>query len=225
MAVTIVRHVPFEGPALILPWLVSRHIAFRVCDVWDGEDLPGDPGDGVISMGGPMSVHDRARFPWIEREQALIGAAIAAGVPTLGVCLGAQQMAMARGGAVVPCSEREIGWYPVTIDVARAPCALPSEATVFHWHGEGIDPSEPGDGAVIWAATSVCSTQAVSYGPRAVALQFHLEMDAAAVEAIIGGAGDELEDGGRLVQDASAMVTSAVETAPLLSAVLGSIFA
>ena len=51
---------------------------------------------GLVVMGGPMGVHDD--LAWLEPERALLRAAVEAGLPVLGVCLGAQQLAAALGG-------------------------------------------------------------------------------------------------------------------------------
>ena len=44
-----------------------------------------------------MSVNDEALFPWLKAEKAFLRTAVEAGVPTLGVCLGAQLIASAFG--------------------------------------------------------------------------------------------------------------------------------
>ena len=70
--------------------------------------------DGLIVMGGPMSVGDDARYPWLRDERALIAAAIATDTPTLGVCLGSQLIAAVAGAPVTPGPVPEIGWYRIT---------------------------------------------------------------------------------------------------------------
>src|SRR5690625_1310248 len=66
-----------------------------------GEALPdADRLDGLVVLGGTMSVRDVQDHPWLTAERELLDAAVAQGVPTLAVCLGAQQLAVARGGQV-----------------------------------------------------------------------------------------------------------------------------
>ena len=60
-------------------------------------------------MGGTMGVADDDAFAWLEPERRLLAAAVAAGITTLGVCLGAQQLALATGGTVSPGPAPEIG--------------------------------------------------------------------------------------------------------------------
>ncbi len=56
--------------------------------------------EGLVIMGGPQNVTDAANYPWMQQELELIKAAHAAELPVVGVCLGAQMIAQALGGAV-----------------------------------------------------------------------------------------------------------------------------
>ncbi|MGV3592347.1 MAG: type 1 glutamine amidotransferase, partial [Gammaproteobacteria bacterium] len=76
-----------------------------------------------------------------------------------------------------------------------------SAMTVFHWHGDRFEiPS----GAVHLMSSAACDNQAFVYGKKVLALQFHLEMDLAAVRAIAAACADELRRAakGRWVQSA-----------------------
>ena len=64
--------------------------------------------------------------------------------------------------------------------------------TVYHWHGDRF---ELPAGAVHLMSSAACDNQAFLVGARTVGLQFHLEMDAAAVQAIVKECGHELEHG------------------------------
>ena len=66
-----------------------------------GDVLPGaEELTALIVLGGAMAIHDDAEHPWLAAERDLLTAAVDHGVPTLAVCLGAQQLAAARGGHV-----------------------------------------------------------------------------------------------------------------------------
>lgn len=183
--VLVLRHVPWEGPAL-----VARALAEHAADVpvlvrevvRDAEpDLP-DPSAlaGLVVMGGPMNADDDDRYPGLAAERALLAAAVDADVPTLGVCLGMQLLARALGAAVHPAHGTEIGLAPVEV-VADDPVLRPlgPVPTVVHWHSDAADLPA---GATLLARTAVTPVQAFRAG-TALGLQFHLELDVADVES------------------------------------------
>jgi GMP synthase-like glutamine amidotransferase len=148
------------------------------------ESLP-DPEsvDFLIAMGGPMSVNDEERHPWLRQEKAFVRAAVSRGLPILGICLGAQLIASALGSRVYPSPAREIGWFPVEAvpaggDVFR----FPDRVSAFHWHGETFDLPP---GAVRLARSVGCENQAFQLGRNVIGLQFHLETTVESAERLI----------------------------------------
>jgi GMP synthase-like glutamine amidotransferase len=176
-------------------------------------------------LGGPMNVYEHARHPWLADETAFIGEALRAGKSVLGLCLGAQLMAVALGGHVAANAHREIGWGPVeTVPEARADAralCFPARFTTFHWHGDTF--SLPA-GAVWLFRSEACAHQGFAWGERAVGLQFHPEITAEAVEAWIevarktGGEGGGDLRPGPYVQTAAAMRDGAGARAGLVAA-------
>ncbi|WP_420114570.1 type 1 glutamine amidotransferase [Pseudactinotalea sp.] len=55
--------------------------------------------DGLVILGGTMNVHDEAT-PWLPDVRTYLSDAVEQGVTTLGICLGAQLLAVALGGDV-----------------------------------------------------------------------------------------------------------------------------
>ena len=98
MRALVLQHVPFEGSARIGDW-IGRHCEHEhVCYLYADAHLPAlDSFDLLVVMGGPMSVHDEAQYPWLVAEKRLIRAALDAGKKVLGICLGAQLLAQALG--------------------------------------------------------------------------------------------------------------------------------
>ena len=182
MRVLAFRHVPFEGLGRIAPVLEARGIACDCADLYrDTADLP-DPAnyDGLIFMGGPMSVNDR--LPYLAEEMRSIEQAARRRQPVLGVCLGSQLIAKAMGARVYRNAVKEIGWFEVEFTAGAADDALfagsqPREL-IFHWHGETFDlPS----GAVHLASSDRCRHQAFRCGESIYGLQFHLEVTPAMI--------------------------------------------
>ena len=135
---------------------------------------------GLVVMGGPMSVHED--LSWLADERALLRAAVEAGRPVLGVCLGAQQLAAALGAAVIegPAPECGVGEVHLTADADRDPVfgPAPTPLPCVHWHGDTF--ALP-DGAVRLAGNAAYENQAFRFGDRAYGLQFHVEVTASLV--------------------------------------------
>jgi GMP synthase-like glutamine amidotransferase len=179
------QHVPFESPGSILPWLTQHGASVASTRLFEAHTLPAvDDFDLLVVMGGPMSVNDEARHPWLIAEKRLVRDAIESGRAVVGVCLGAQVIASALGSRVFQNEAREIGWFPIAATPTPAPGTLrwPDKLTVFHWHGETFDlPS----GAVRLASSEGCLNQAFQIGDRVVGLQFHLEATPETVAAMV----------------------------------------
>jgi len=179
--VAIFRHTCGEGPGYFATFLERRAIPWQLIKIDTNEALPADPQEfsGLVFMGGPMSVNDP--LPWIDQELALIRAAVAHGIPTLGHCLGGQLMAKALGATVTKNPQKEIGWGTVRVQdnaVAREWFDDLTEFISFHWHGETFAlPS----GATRILESPHCVHQAFAIGPH-LGLQCHVEM----TETMIG---------------------------------------
>lgn len=206
MRISVLQHVPFEGPAAIAQWAERRGYPLALSRLYAGEPLPAlDDFDRLVVMGGPMSVGDTDAYPWLVGERALIAEAVAEGKSIVGVCLGAQLIAAALGARVYRNAHKEIGWLPIRLtEPARALdlCdGLPSEQTVFHWHG---DTFELPPGAVHLAESEGCAHQAFLVDDRVLALQFHLESTPESVAAICEHCADEIQPA-RYVQTVAEM--------------------
>ena len=203
-----------------MPWQLVK--------VDEGEPIPGNPAafSGLAFMGGPMSVNDD--LPWIAPALALIQAAVRAGVPVLGHCLGGQLIAKALGGAVERNPVREIGW-------GRVDVAAGDEASAwfgadirhfesFHWHGEAFTLPP---GATRLLSSPHCENQAFSVGSH-LAMQCHVEMTPELVRAWCNEWRGEVEALARCtpsVQAPSAMLEALEEKVRGLNAVADRVYA
>ncbi|WP_246144549.1 type 1 glutamine amidotransferase [Actinacidiphila oryziradicis] len=109
--------MPGEGPYAIGTALEAAGLGMRVCRVWAGDPVPEDLTgvEALVVMGGPMSAYRDDGFPTQGAELELLRAALAAQVPVLGVCLGAQLLAVAAGGTARPGTGLQVGWGPVRL--------------------------------------------------------------------------------------------------------------
>ena len=191
--VAIFRHAASEGPGYFATVLDRHGIPWRVNRTDEGEPVPANPREfsGLVFMGGPMSVNDD--LPWVAPALRLIRAAVDAGIPVLGHCLGGQLMAKALGGQVTRNPVREIGWGRVDVldnDVAaRWLGAGRHSFDAFHWHGETFSiPS----GAVRILSSPDCDNQAFALGPH-LGMQCHVEMTPDLIRAWCRDWGREVE--------------------------------
>jgi GMP synthase (glutamine-hydrolysing) len=106
-----------------------------------GDPLPETLDDhaGAVIFGGPMSANDPDDY--VRREIDWIAVPLREDRPFLGICLGAQMLAVQLGARVAPHPEgrAQIGYYPIRPTAAgRAICAdWPDH--VYHWHREGFE--------------------------------------------------------------------------------------
>lgn len=174
----VFQHVPHEGLGALEPFF-SRLGAEVACTRSFAGELPPDVSayDFLVVLGGPMSVYEEDAYPWLAPEKVAIGEALRAGKAVLGLCLGAQLMSVALGGAVTRNPHREIGWWPVEKLPGRgdhwAASCFPDRFETFHWHGDTF--SVP-PGATALFRSEGCAHQGFAWGERAVALQFHPEI-------------------------------------------------
>jgi GMP synthase (glutamine-hydrolysing) len=181
----VLQHAAHEGPGTVATVLDAAGVEHRTVRLYRGEALPAlaDLG-GLVAMGGPMGVGDTAEHPWLAPERALLRGAVDDGLPVLGVCLGAQQLAAALGAEVTTGPAEEVGPGQVELTAAgrRDPVLGPeyngltgTSVPCVHWHRDTF--ALP-DGAVHLAATRAFPHQAFRIGARAYGLQFHVEVDA-----------------------------------------------
>lgn len=195
MSVLVLQHVPFEGPDACAEWFLAAGHAVSIVALYRGDPLPTVASASfVLVMGGPMSVNDEAEFPWLVEEKRFVRAAVEAGIPVLGICLGAQLLAAAFGARVYPNPVKEIGWWPVEGVDHGDPGAFrfPRAFTPLHWHGETFDLPR---GAVHLARSTACANQAFQLGPRAIGVQFHLESTGAGLRGMVAHGRHELAPG------------------------------
>lgn len=192
-----VTHVPFEDLGSLGGVLAQRSFAVQMLDACTADRHTFDAlnPDLLVVLGGPIGAYESDVYPFLAGEMALIRRRLEAQRPTLGICLGAQLMAAALGAAVYPGRNgKEIGWSAISGGSDAASC--PAIAALFapglqvlHWHGDTFDLPA---GAAHLAASAQYPNQAFAVGRHALALQFHPEVSAAALERWYVGHASEL---------------------------------
>lgn len=143
-----------------------------------GDTLPELTPDiaGVVVFGGRQSAADIGSYPYLADEMAFIEKVLAAGVPLLGICLGAQLIIRVLGGQVGPLNGNlhEFGYYPVT-PTAEGRDFLPDtlHVTEAHYHTFTLP-----EGVTLLASGESYANQAFRHGDRVYGVQFHPECTA-----------------------------------------------
>lgn len=194
----VLHHGAVTGPDQLVPSLDGRSAQLPRVD----HDLTLDPSlptlddvAGLLVLGGIMGVHDDD--PWLEGERALLREAVENGVPTFGICLGAQQLGLALGGEVerLPAMHRSVpalrrtGAGSEHEVLAGWPDGAPA---VFH-HNDAVTTLPEGAVVLLEGAAGVTSAWRDA-SDRAIAVQFHPEASATTVRAWEEGQGDVRED-------------------------------
>ena len=194
--VLCVRNDRDDTLGITVPALGEHGVPVTRLDAFDAEvrwpEL--DEISGLVVFGGEMNVDDIDRFPYLLTQRQLVRRAIDAGLPVLGICLGAQMLARALDAQVYRAPVRELGFKPVRITDAgqtdQLLAAFHSGDRVFQWHEDTFDLP---DGAELLAAGDDVQVQAFRMGRNAWGVQFHFEVDAEGVDAWLRVAEPSLE--------------------------------
>jgi len=198
--VLVVEHEAACPPAHVGRWLEDAGCRTVVCRPYAGDPLPALPAhDALVVLGGSIGANDDADAPWLTPLKAMVRDAAATGVPTLGICLGHQVVAVALGGAADrnPRGQQvgllEQGWLPEASDDALlAGSALPLRG--IQWNDD-IVTALP-DGARLLAATPAGEPQVVRFAPTVWGVQSHPEADVGVLRSWADGDRDDhLEKG------------------------------
>ena len=179
--VLVVEHEADCPPALFGGWLAESGCRLEISRPYAGDPLPRLDGyDGLLILGGPMGAADDAEHAWLGPVKEQVREAVRTGLPTLGICLGHQLIAVALGGEIgvndlgQQLGVLDVGW---TSDAAADPLigSLATPRRGVQWNNDVVTALP--DGATVLAATPRQEIQAVRYAPTVWGVQLHPEVD------------------------------------------------
>jgi GMP synthase (glutamine-hydrolysing) len=181
--VLVVQHEADTGAGLFGGWLAAAGLVLDTRHLYAGDEVnPGTTYDGLLVLGGAMGPAEDERCPWLPAVREVMAEAVASSLPLLGICLGAELLALASGGAVrrgvrgPELGVLDLELYPAAaLDPLFA--GLASPARVVQWHCEEIS-SLPA-GATLLAGSRAYGNQVFRVGERAWGVQGHPEVTAA----------------------------------------------
>ena len=191
------QHVPFEGIACIEDWIALRNHSVSATRLYEDASFPAyDSFDWLIVMGGPMGVYDEEKYPWLQAEKEFIRGAISNDKTVIGICLGAQLLAVVLGARVYTNKYKEIGWF----DIGNPPGFMNEKweyninggIKAFHWHGDTFDLPQ---NSIHLFSSAACENQGFLYKSNVLGLQFHFEATPQSVMEMVSNGEEELTEG------------------------------
>ncbi len=152
-----------------------------------GHGVPQDLDDlhGLLVLGGAQNVDQN--LPWMRQEHELLRKAHGAGLPVVGLCLGAQIIAQALGGKVEKMEAPEVGFKKVRIlqpgQTETMLAGVPWECMQYLSHQLKVKVQHARD--QLLASNDACKTQCSKAGHRTFAFQFHFELDRPGLERLV----------------------------------------
>lgn len=170
-----IRHLAFEDAGTLESVLQNRGIALRYLEAGVDDLSPAKDADLLVVLGGPIGIYEVDRYPFLKDELAIIETAVKKGVSAIGICLGCQALAAVLAARVYPGKQKELGWDEMilTKEGKASPVGAIEGIRVLNWHGDTFDLPT---GATRLASTAITPNQAFTYGPKVLALQFHVEL-------------------------------------------------
>jgi GMP synthase-like glutamine amidotransferase len=179
--ILVVQHEQGTGPGYLGQVLAECGMDLDLLRPYRGDVLPHDLSGhhGLIVLGGTPDPYDDLATPWLPAVRALLAEALDREVPTLGICLGGEILAMLAGGKVRRAQHGvEVGVHRLVVtDAGRNDplfAGLPDAVPAVEWHVEEIAALPPG--SVALCSSERFPNQAFRVGPCAWGTQFHPEV-------------------------------------------------
>lgn len=185
MRVLTIQHQADAPAGMVGDWLLEFGAKLDVVRPDLGMPLPESLRGyaGLLVLGGAMGAYDDQDAPWLPAVKRLLATAVEASLPTLGICLGHQLLAVAAGGTVAARpAGRTMGTVGLrlTMDALLDPLfgALRRPYTAVRWHQDVV--TEPPPASVVMAMADQ-EVHGFRVGEAAWGVQVHPEASAAIV--------------------------------------------
>lgn len=174
-AIELQRGCPLDRFA---DWLGD--VPVQVIRPYAGDPVPTAVDGGLIVLGGQLSPYDDMLAPWLSDVRQTLAAAVAVTLPVMGICLGAQLLAVACGGDVDVAAAPGLESGVVNVNWRASAAAdpllhgLPDPCPAPSMHADAVSrlPAEAD-----WLASSdMYPYQAFRVGKAAWGVQFHPEV-------------------------------------------------
>lgn len=185
--VLVIRNDVNEGAGQL-----GRLISIRAHDQiefpgWEADYTALKSGDfsGLLVPGGAQGACETETYPYLADEIDLTMTFMEKELPVIDLCLGAQLLATALGGVVKHDTQKEPGWFEISINEEGRKDALmrhhPPNASAFHFHGDYF---ETPPGCVRLASSDLTRCQLFRYGDNVYGFQYHVEVDYPLIEVM-----------------------------------------
>lgn len=187
--IVAIQNGPSAPINLVGKWLTEAGFEIRTIHAYAKQPLPKNVAElqryigesrlaALIPLGGSIGALDDEEAPWLPLERGLIADAIARDLPVLGICLGAQLLAVSLDGEIDKGVKPEIGLTEIRMSSADDPIfgdLASQQLPTIQWHQDVVTrlPSE----AISLASSSHCRNQIYRVGRIHYGLQFHPEAD------------------------------------------------
>ena len=187
--IVAIQNGPSAPINLVGKWLTEAGFEIRTIHAYAKQPLPRNVAGlrhyvgsadlaALIPLGGSIGALDDADAPWLLDERALIADTVSANIPVLGICLGAQLLAVSLDGEIAKGNKPEIGLTEIEMSQVEDPIfgELASKSLpTIQWHQDVVS-RLPHD-ALSLASSAHCSNQIYRVGRIHYGLQFHPEAD------------------------------------------------
>lgn len=225
----VIEHEGDTGLGRLHP-AMAEHLDVEVRQMHRGDPVPADARAegyaGLVVLGGVPAAWEDDVAPWLPATRRLMATCVEQGLPTFGICLGGQLLALAcggevrRGGAGLEVGVVDLVTLPAADEdplLAVVPRTTGAGFRAAQWHQDAVLALPPG--AVLLVTGERYPHQAYRLGDRAWGVQYHPEVTAADWAGWVDGGSGSLVDAG--VDPASVAGVVAAEDGELEAVAVG----